>query len=84
MMFSLLMINSDFSEDDSHPREDKRIFAIYDQIKEENHKYTVLLIRLFNIWAEYYKVKDYPSGLSDDERSLERIRSFLSKLDALS
>lgn len=36
VLFSLLYLNPDKIEDGIHPREDKRIFDIYENIKDEN------------------------------------------------
>ena len=78
IMFSLLMLNPTMAEDGIHPREDKRIFDIYDNIKDESPKYTVLLVRLFKIWADVYGVFDFPQVTDDSENSLQIIREFLA------
>lgn len=78
MMFSLLMLNPNLAEDGIHPREDKRIFDIYDNIKAESPKYTVLLVRLFKIWADVYGVTDFPSVNDDSEGCLQIIRDYFS------
>lgn len=78
MLFSLLMLNPTMAEDGIHPREDKRIFGIYDNIKGENPKYTVLLVRLFKIWADIYGLTDFPLVKDDSESSLQIIRDYLN------
>lgn len=77
-LFSLLMLNPNLEEDGIHPREDKRIFDIYDNIKDENPKYTVLLVRLFKIWADVYGVADFPQVNDDSESSLQTIRDYFA------
>lgn len=80
MMFSLMMTNPNLREDGVHPREDKRIFAIYDKIKRENPKYTVLLIKLFSIWSRLYHKADFPIIKDDSEASLQMIRDYFSSI----
>lgn len=77
-MFTLLMLNPNLVEDGIHPREDKRIFDIYDKIKGENPKYTVLLVRLLKIWTDVYGVADFPSVSDDSEASLQIIRDYFT------
>lgn len=77
-MFSLLMLNPNLAEDGIHPREDKRIFEIYDNIKSESPKYTVLLVRLFKIWANVYGVTEFPQVNNDSESSLQTIRNYFA------
>lgn len=80
MMFSLMMTNPNLHEDGVHPREDKRIFAIYDKIKGENPKYTVLLIKLFTIWSIIYKKEGFPVIKDDTEVSLQMIRDYFDMI----
>lgn len=77
LLFSLLMLNPSMEEDHEHPREDKRIFDIFDQVKGENPKYTVLLVRMFNMWARALNVAGFPQVIDDSEGGLEQIREFL-------
>lgn len=77
LLFALLMLNPDMEEDNEHPREDERIFDVYDQVKNDNPKYTVLLVRMFCMWARVWSVKDFPEVADDSEKSLFQIRSFL-------
>lgn len=76
LMFALLMLNPSMVEDNEHPREDQRIFDIYDQVKDENPKFTVLLVRMFCMWARVWNVAGFPQITDDSERSLEQIRDF--------
>lgn len=77
LMFALLMLNPTMVEDHEHPREDQRIFDIYDQVKDENPKYTVLLVRMFCMWARVVNVSEFPQVTDDSENSLNQIREFL-------
>ncbi len=78
LLFALLMLNPTMKEDGIHPREDKRIFEIYNKVASENPKYTVLLVRMFNFWASVYNIAGYPVTTDDSEDSLNKIRAFLS------
>lgn len=78
LLFALLMLNPTLEEDGVHPREDQRIFEIYDNVVSDNSKYTVLLVRLFNFWANTYNIVGYPSVTDDSEDSLNQIRDFLN------
>lgn len=77
LLFALLMLNHTLEEDHEHPREDKRIFDIYDQVRGDNPKYTVLLVRMFNMWATKWNIKGFPEITDDSESSLDSIRVFL-------
>ena len=79
LMFALLMLNPSLEEDHEHPREDQRVFAIYDEVKGENPKYTVLLVRMFEMWANAWGIKGFPQLVDDSENSLEQIRDFLKR-----
>ena len=78
LLFALLMINPTMKEDTIHPREDKRIFEIYDNIKNENSKYAVLLVNLFKIWAEINSIKDFTELTDYDDKGLAIIRNYLN------
>ncbi len=77
MLFSLLVLNPTMQEDGVHPREDQRMFEIFDNIKDENPKYTVLLVRLFTIWAKLFNISNFPQVEDDGEVSLQIIREYL-------
>lgn len=78
LLFALLMINPTMAEDNVHPREDIRILEIYDNVKDDNPKYTVLLVRLFKLWAASNGVTDFPQVQDDSIGSLQLIREFLN------
>lgn len=80
MIFSLLMLNSKMEEDGIHPREDQRIFMIYDNIKDEDPKYTVLMIRIFKIWSAFTNRQDFPIVNDDSEKSLQQIREYFNHI----
>lgn len=77
LLFALLMLNPTMEEDGIHPREDHRIFEIYDNVKDDNPKYTVLLVRLFQLWAHSNDIDGFPQVVDDSLDSLQQIRSFL-------
>ena len=70
-------MNPNIEEDGIHPREDKRIFEVYDTIKCDNDKYTYLLTYMFDYWGNTYHVPNYPKSSSDIEKHLDNIRGFL-------
>ena len=78
LLFALLMLNPNMDEDHEHPREDQRIFDVYDQVKDENPKYTVLLVKMFNMWARAWNVAGFPQVMDDNENNVEQIRNFLN------
>lgn len=78
LFFALLMLNPTMKEDGVHPREDKRIFEIYDNIASENQKYTVLLVRMFSFWAKVNKIVGFPEAIDDSVNSLNQIRAFIT------
>jgi hypothetical protein len=78
LLFALLMINPTMKEDGVHPREDKRIFEIYDNVKNDNPKFTVLLIKLFKIWAIINTIKDFPEVTDFSDEGLNIIRDYLN------
>lgn len=80
VLFSLLYLNNDLSRDGIHPREDQRIFAILENIKDDNYKYKILTLHMFDIWAKIYDIAEYPSHneFSTDE-SIECVKEFMSR-----
>lgn len=76
-LFSLMMINHNLDEDTLHPREDTRLFAFYELMKEDNPKYTLLVKKLLDIWGTTFSVRDYPYGLPDTDGSVYQIRDFI-------
>lgn len=76
VFFSFMMLNPSLKEDHIHPREDKRMFAIYDAIVKENPKYTVLLVNILDFWAKMNRIEDYPIDLKAKEESVERIKEY--------
>ena len=78
LLFALLMINPSMKEDGVHPCEAKRIFEIYDNVKNNNPKYAVLLIKMFNLWAKINSIKDFPVVTDYSDADLNVIRDFLN------
>lgn len=79
VLFSLLHLNPAIEPDNIHPAEDDRIFEVYDFIKEENPKYTVLLVQLFRYWAEIHQIAGFPNDLQNTEESVDKIKCFLAE-----
>lgn len=76
VFFSFLMLNPKLKEDGIHPREDKRLFAIYDVIVKENPKYTLLLVDMLDLWSKLCEIKDYPKDLLPDKESVMKIKQY--------
>ena len=76
-LFSLLFLNPTMESDGIHPSEEDRIIAIYDSIKSDNPKYTILLVSLFTYWAKFYNIRNFPKDLQEEE-PIDKIKSFLS------
>ncbi|MBO4581256.1 MAG: hypothetical protein J5701_03100 [Bacteroidales bacterium] len=77
-LFSLLMLNPNMEEDEIHPKESDRIFYIFDQISEDNPKYSVLIIKLFAMWAEKFNIQEFPDINGYASESLKLIRDFMN------
>ena len=77
-LFALLMLNPKETEDGIHPRESDRIFYIYDQISSENSKYSVLVDKLFKMWAKCYNIHNFPNINDNVDESMKQIRSFMN------
>ena len=78
-LFSLLYLNPTIESDNIHPTEDERIFKVYDCIKNDNPKYTVLLVQFFVYWAKLNNIVGFPAGLQNTEKAVDEIKVFLSK-----
>lgn len=78
-LFSLLYLNPTIESDNIHPAEDDRILSVYESIKEDNPKYTVLLVQFFVYWAKLYQIDGFPTGLQNTEEAVDKIKIFLSK-----
>ena len=76
-LFSLLFLNPTMESDGIHPSEEDRIIAIYDNIKSDNPKYTILLVSLFTYWAKFHNIRNFPKDLQEEE-PIDKIKSFLS------
>lgn len=77
-LFSLLYLNPQIESDNTHPTEDERIFTVYDCIKNDNPKYTVLLVQFFVYWAKLYNIVGFPTGLQNTEEAVDKIKVFLA------
>jgi hypothetical protein len=76
VMLSFMMLNKNLSEDGIHPREDKRLFSIYDNIYKENDKYTLLVVNLLDLWAKNNDIKGYPMNLPPTDESIDKIKQY--------
>ena len=77
-LFSLLYLNPQIESDNTHPTEDERIFTVYNCIKNDNPKYTVLLVQFFIYWAKLYQIEGFPTNLQNTEDSVDKIKVFLA------
>ena len=69
-------------EDGIHPREDKRIFDIYENIKDEYIKFTLLIIHMFKLWKDLNNIQGFPEFDNDNPKeTIGHIKSFLSGLN---
>lgn len=80
VFFSFMGLDPKLTEDGVHPRDDKRMFAIYDLIKDEHPKYTAILVRLLDFWAKTNGKEDYPKDLPCTEESVEKIKAYFESL----
>lgn len=80
VFFSYMELDPKLTEDGIHPRDDKRLFAIYDLIKNEHPKYTAILVRLLDFWAKTNSIEDYPIDLPCEEDSVEKIKAFFESM----
>lgn len=78
-LFSLLYLSPTIESDNIHPTEDDRIFSVYECIKNDNPKYTVLLVHFFIYWAELHQIDGFPTNLQNTEDSVDKIKNFLAK-----
>lgn len=79
VLFSLLYLNPDMIEDGIHPREDKRIFDIYENIKDENIKFSLLIIHMFKLWKDLNNTQGFPDlDIDNPVEAIYHIKSSLS------
>ena len=78
-LFSLLYLNPKIESDNIHPTEDDRILAVYECIKKDSPKYTVLLVQFFMYWAKIYQIDGFPTNLQNTEDSVDMIKGFLAE-----
>ena len=77
-LVSLLFYNPTLESDGVHPREDDRLFAFYDILKEEKSSYTELLVILLSAWATVFNVEGFPVLEGSYEETLNKQRTFLA------
>lgn len=76
VFWSFMMLNPLLKEDNIHPREDKRLFSIYDSIAKENPKYTLLLVNILDFWAKMCGIEGYPKDLEPVGESVMKIKKY--------
>lgn len=76
VFWSFMMLNPLLKEDNIHPREDKRLFSIYDAIAKENPKYTLLLVNILDFWAKMCGIEGYPKDLEPVGESVMKIKKY--------
>lgn len=76
VFWSFMMLNPLLKEDKIHPREDKRLFSIYDAIAKENPKYTLLLVNILDFWAKMCGIEGYPKDLEPVGESVMKIKKY--------
>ena len=75
-----MYLNPSLTEDDTHLREDKRLFAVFDEIVDENEKYTTLVVKCLDFWAKLNDIQDYPLNLPCKKESIQTIKVFFYNL----
>lgn len=76
VFFSFLVYDPEQKLLEDHPADFRRLFNVYDLIKDETPKYTQLLIGLLDFWAKTNGIKNYPVDLANCEESVEKIKAF--------
>lgn len=82
VLASLLFYNPTLESDGRHPREDKRLFAFYDILKDEKSSYTEMIVILLAVWAETFNVEGFPILEGSYEETLNRQREFFAEVDS--
>lgn len=77
---SLLFYNPTLESDGVHPREDDRLFAFYDILKEEKSSYTEMIVILLAAWAATFQIDSFPFLCDSYEETLCRQRAFLAEI----
>lgn len=81
VFFSFLVYDPEQKLTNDHPTDYRRLFNVYDMIKDENPKYAQLLIGLLDFWAKTNSIKNYPFDLPCCEESVEKIIDFFNHLN---
>ena len=79
-LVSLLFYNPTLEPDGVHPREDNRLFAFYDILKEEKSSYTEMIVILLAAWAATFHVEGFPVLEGSYEGTLNKQRAFLARI----
>lgn len=80
MLLTLLFMNPHLTPSSSHPREDTRLFAQYDKLKDEKHKSAIMIATVMRMWMKIYHGIDVNCASGMEENFVEQIRNILNKI----
>ena len=78
-LFFITVFSKDLNGDEQHPDEDKRVFEIFDIVRDDCANYAGLIVQFFKLWAFYWNIKDFPSMSETYEQTLDDIKNWLEK-----
>lgn len=80
-MIIALFLSPELKRVDSHPRADERLFNVYKYIKDDNPKYSYMLVYGFNLWSIIAEKRDSPAPLNiTDPKSIDSIFNYFAKI----
>lgn len=80
MLLTLLFMNPCLTPSSSHPREDVRLFAQYDKLKDEKPNSAVMIATVMRMWMKVYHGIDVSCASGMEEIFVEQIRNILNKI----
>lgn len=83
MLFSLLVKDFDKPRDGVHPREDRRLLSIFDNITVENEKYRWLTAYLFCLWAQIKRKQDFPEIYFTEPTAIDQIKAYFNRYSVM-
>lgn len=66
-----------YSKDATHPSDIDRLYEYFNRIKDENEKYSKVLISFFSSWAKYFNISDFPSLNNNIQESTKILENYL-------
>lgn len=79
LMIVFLFVNPNLKDDKIHPRDDVRLFNVFDHIEKDDPKYRIMLVHGFNLWSKIFKKEDSPAPLDViNSKSIDMIRDYFS------